>query len=108
MSATMRDYHRIVDVRYECVGGKGRFVEPFGFRLLGWLRWEYEYRLRDGWTRASWDIPAWAQSPTAGIVGTWDATRRRLVVIRFRRLPVSRWRAVSLAAPATPKEPSGE
>ncbi len=89
----MKMLHRVIDMRYECKQGNGRFVKPFGFRLLGWLRWEYEYKLdKETASRATWDIPRWAQSPTSDIIGTWHAFRRRLVT-RFG-IPLSHWMAV--------------
>ena len=86
---TMRDRHRVVNLRCEDKG----WVKPRGYFLLGWLRWEYEYELIEG-HRAPWadDIPPWAQSPTAGIVGTWRGVRRRLAT--RRGIPLGRWRAV--------------
>lgn len=88
----MRDRFRVVDLRYECVDGKGRFVKPTGYRLLGWLRWEYEYELDETTaSQATWEIPTWAQSPTAGITGTWHAFRRRLTT--RAGIPLWRWQA---------------
>ena len=88
---TMRDVHRVVNVRYECKNGKGRFVKPRGYRLLSLLRWEYEYELIEGY-RAPWadQVPMWAQSPIAGIVGTWRGVRRRLTT--RRGIPLDSWR----------------
>ena len=45
------------------------------YRMMRWLRWQYEYKLQDGGYIAPWasNIPTWAESPTAGVVGTWDA-----------------------------------
>jgi hypothetical protein len=87
---TMRDRHRVVDLRI--VEGKKGWQKPRGYHLLSWLRWEYEYKLDEATAeRATWDIPSWAQSPTAGIIGTWHAIRRRLVT--RLGIPLGPWRA---------------
>lgn len=54
------------------------------------FRWQVEYRVRPGFTRSSHDIPSWAQSPTANIIGDWDATRRRLT---WFGIPLGLWRS---------------
>lgn len=93
---TFRDKHRVVNLRIE--PGKKGWQKPRGYRLLGWLRWEYEYELQGEPKYADWDIPAWANSPAAGVIGTWLAFRRRLVT--RHGLPLSRWK------PVTPREES--
>ena len=88
----MRDTRRVVDLRIE--GGKKGWQRPRGYRLLGWLRWEYEYALDEATaSRATWDIPKWANSSTAGIIGTWHPFRRRLVT-RLGRIPLTGWRSL--------------
>ncbi len=88
---TMRQSVRVINLRIE--EGKKGWQKPFGYRLLGWLRWEYEYELDEATaSQATWEIPSWAQSPTAGIIGTWHAFRRRLVT--RHGIPLSRWSSV--------------
>ena len=88
---TMRDKHRVVNLRIE--EGKKGWQKPRGYHLLSWLRWEYEYALDEQTaSQATWDIPKWVNSPTAGIIGTWHAFRRRLTT--RRGLPLSGWKPI--------------
>ena len=65
----------------------GPFRTPYWLYRLG-FDWEEEFELEDGWARATWEIPAWAQSPTANIIGTWKPVRKRRV---WLKLPIQRW-----------------
>ena len=53
------------------------------------FRKEVDYRLVKEHGRATWEIPSWANTPSAGIIGTWRAQRSRLV---WFGIPVSMWR----------------
>lgn len=84
---SMQMHHSVfplVSIPWNVRRRRARFLRP--------LRWQYDYELVEGY-RAPWaaDIPTWAQSPTAGIVGTWRATRRRLTLFH---IPVWGWRGL--------------
>jgi len=81
------------------------------FREHHWLyrigfHWVEEMELIEGY-QASWAeaIPKWAQSPTAGIVGTWRPRKRRFFWLWFPLTPWLRVDSDQDDAPASvPKE----
>lgn len=66
----------------------GPSFTPHWLYKLG-FDWEEEFQLEDGWTRTTHQIPTWAQTPHANIIGTWNLTRRRRTWLGI--VPIGTW-----------------